>query len=86
MCVIRLVFIVVAACLWLLLDTRTSYACTCERPGPSPSERFATASFVFSGKVLASYEFEVLGPELTMTDDKGNEITVQVLEKSNQDL
>ena len=79
--VIQMVLMVVAACISLLLDTRASYACTCETPWPSPSEKLREQSFVFSGRVLASYEFEVLGRELTTTDDKGNEITFHEIER-----
>ena len=58
---IQLVSILVAACLLFLLGTRPSYACTCQYPGPSPSEAFEEASLVFSGTVLAKHSFKILG-------------------------
>ena len=56
MLVIRSVLIVAAVFLSFLLDTRESYACTCEKPGPSPSEALESVEFVFSGKVVAQYK------------------------------
>ena len=75
--IIQLALVVVAACLSLLFDTRTSYACTCEQPGPSPSEALEAASLVFSGEVLDRDDFKILGP---IYETDGN-VTVRSIER-----
>ena len=75
--IVQLALIVAAACLSLLFDARTSYACTCAKPGPSPSEALEAASLVFSGEVLDRDDFKILGP---IYERDGN-VTVRSIER-----
>ena len=51
---IKPVLIMAAVCLFLLLDTRESYACVCRPPG-SPTAEMTRSDSVFRGRVVTVY-------------------------------
>ena len=54
---VRILLALILLGIFILTGTREAHACVCEQPG-SPSEELARAPSVFSGKVIAKWEFK----------------------------